>query len=88
VVLYEMITGRPPFADRNVRELCLKHLREPAAEPVSPHGALPPELTHLLLRCLEKAPAQRFPSIRAMLLDLEHVESIVERRGWRRWLVR
>lgn len=88
VVLYEMLVGRPPFADRNVRELCLKHLREPAPEPVTPTGPLPPELVALVLRCLEKAPAQRYPSLRAMLLELEHVESIVERRGWRRWLVR
>ncbi len=88
VVLYEMLAGRPPFSDRNVRELCLKHLREPAPAPESPHGALPPELSQLLLRMLEKSPVARYPSIRAMLLDLEHVESIVERRGWRRWLVR
>ena len=88
IVLYEMLVGRPPFADRNVRELCFKHLREPVPDPQSPHGVLPPELTQLLLRCLEKTPALRYPSIRAMLLDLEHVESIVERRGWRRWLVR
>ncbi len=88
IVLYEMLAGHPPFQDRNVRELCLKHIKEPVPEVSSVHGALPPELGQLLQRCLQKSPGQRYPSIRALLLDLEQVEAIVERRGWRRWLVR
>jgi serine/threonine protein kinase len=88
IVLYEMLAGRPPFQDKNVRELCLKHIRDPAPEVTSIHGALPPEMNLLLQRALQKQPGQRYPSIRALLLDLEQVESIVERRGWRRWLVR
>lgn len=88
IVLYEMLTGHPPFQDRNVRELCLKHIRDPMPEVTSPHGPLPPEINALLARTLAKTPSQRYPSIRALLLDLENIESIVERRGWRRWLVR
>jgi serine/threonine protein kinase len=88
IVMYEMLTGHPPFQDRNVRDLCLKHLRDPVPDPGSSHGQLPVELGQLLARCLQKSPAQRYPSVRALLLDLEQVESIVERRGWRRWLVR
>ncbi|MEZ4363644.1 MAG: serine/threonine-protein kinase [Kofleriaceae bacterium] len=88
IVLFEMLTGHPPFQDRNVRSLCIKHLRDPVPELQSPHGALPPELTALLQKCLEKSPVQRYASLRAMLLDLEQIESIVDRRGWRRWLVR
>jgi hypothetical protein len=88
IVLYEMLSGHPPFQDRNVRELCLKHIREAMPEVTSPHGPLPPEINSLLTRMLAKSPGQRYPSIRALLLDLENIESIVERRGWRRWLVR
>lgn len=88
IVLYEMLTGHPPFQDRNVRDLCFKHLREPVPEAVSPHGVLPPELWQLLQRCLQKTAAQRYSSMKALLLDLEQVASIVDRRGWRRWLVR
>jgi serine/threonine protein kinase len=88
IVLYEMLTGHPPFQDRNVRELCLKHLREAMPEVRGPHGPMPPEINALLTRALAKTPSQRYPSIRALLLDLENIESVVERRGWRRWLVR
>jgi serine/threonine protein kinase len=88
IVLYEMLAGHPPFQDRNVRDLCIKHLRDPVPEVASPRGPLPPELGALLQKCLQKSPVLRYASIRAMLLELEQVESIVDRRGWRRWLVR
>ncbi len=86
VVLFEMLTGRPPFLDHDVRTLCLKHLRDPVPEMLSPHGPLPDELTKIVERAMNKSPAQRFPSMRAMRAELDECARLVERRGWRRWL--
>jgi serine/threonine protein kinase len=88
IVLYEAITGRPPFHDKNIRELCLRHLRDAVPEPKSPFGALPTELVDIIYRCLQKSPAMRYPNMRALLVDLEEVEKLVDRRGWRRWLAK
>ncbi|MEO8698589.1 MAG: serine/threonine-protein kinase [Kofleriaceae bacterium] len=73
IVLWEMITGKPPFMAANVRALCMKHLGEPVPSPVSPHGPVPDGLVAVLERCLAKAPAARYSTMRAMLVELERV---------------
>ncbi|MCX5742472.1 MAG: serine/threonine-protein kinase [Proteobacteria bacterium] len=86
IVMFEMLTGRAPFQDRSVRELCLKHIRDPIPEMLSPHGPLPDELVRIVERCMAKSPSARFSNMRAMLAELDEVARLVERRGWRRWL--
>jgi len=86
IVLFEMLTGQPPFIDRSVRELCLKHIRDPIPEIVSPHGPIPDELVKIVERCMAKSPKDRYPNMRTMLAELDEVARLVERRGWRRWL--
>ena len=86
VVLFELLTGRPPFLDHDVRALCLKHLRDPVPDPISPHGPLPDELVKIIERAMSKSPNARFTSMRAMRAELDQVARLVERRGWRRWL--
>ncbi len=86
IVLFEMVTGKTPFYDSDVRALCLKHLHEPVPDLHSKFGALPEELHRIINRCLAKSPAARYSSMRALLMDLDEAAKLVERRGWRRWL--
>jgi serine/threonine protein kinase len=86
ILLWEMLTGEPPFAASSVRALCLKHLNDPLPVPVSPHGELPEELVAVLERCLAKAPAARYPTMRAVLVELDRIAAHHGRRDWRRWL--
>jgi len=60
VLLYEMLTGRPPFVDESNVSLLVKHMREPVP-PLSQFRAarIPPDLEDLVMRCLEKKPADR-----------------------------
>ena len=60
VVLYELLAGRPPFADAAPTALAIAHVdREP--EPPSAHRPdLPPWLDALVMRCLAKNPAERY----------------------------
>ena len=66
-VLYEMVTGRPPFVADSVLELLSKHQTETPAPPsgLRPAGTLPAELDAVVLRALEKDPAKRWPDMAA-----------------------
>ncbi|MBI2565785.1 MAG: protein kinase [Candidatus Schekmanbacteria bacterium] len=58
-ILYELLTGRTPFAGPEVREILQKHLREPPEPPSKWVAGLPEELDRLLLSLLAKHPKQR-----------------------------
>ncbi|HEX3476385.1 MAG TPA: protein kinase [Kofleriaceae bacterium] len=61
-VLFTLVVGRPPFQAEGVGEIIAMHLREPAPAPSQLRPGIPPEIDQLVLRCLAKDPAQRFPT--------------------------
>ncbi len=85
-VLFEMLSGRPPYRAPSIRELCIAHLTAPIPEITSPGGALPPELQAVVARCLAKKPAERYPTMSEVHAALVEAEQAVYVRGWRRWL--
>jgi serine/threonine protein kinase len=85
-VLFEMLTGHPPFHHDDLRSLCMMHLTAPIPSIESPHGPLPPKLADIVTTCLQKTPQARFPGMRALLVALDEIERVTDRRGWRRWL--
>jgi serine/threonine protein kinase len=85
-VLFELITGHPPYMHRDLRELCMMHIEAPIPVATSMFGPLPPKLGDVVTTCLQKSPQQRFANMRAMLSSLDEIEKVTERRGWRRWL--
>lgn len=69
-LLYEMVTGRPPFMGQTYAEVLERIL---ADAPHAPAGlaSVPPELEATLLRGLDKDPARRIPSVEALLAALD-----------------
>jgi class 3 adenylate cyclase/tetratricopeptide (TPR) repeat protein len=71
VVLYEMLTGRRPFASTHLEEL---RARVTSAEPAPPVRArcpeLPPEVESFFLTALAKEPSRRFPTARELREEL------------------
>lgn len=66
---YFMLTGRPVFEGRNMVEVCGHHLHTRPQPPAERLGKpVPAGLSHLLLACLEKEPAQR-PSYAGAFLE-------------------
>ena len=64
IVVYEIFTGRVPFRGETPISTILKHLHDPP--PLDPPEAesIPGAVRTVLRRCLEKNPADRFPSAR------------------------
>ena len=85
-VLFELLTGHPPYHHDDLRTLCMMHLTAPIPPVESPHGPLPPKLADIVTTCLQKTPQSRFPGMRALLVALDEIERVTDRRGWRRWL--
>ena len=85
-VLFELITGRPPYIHKDLRELCMMHIQAPIPPVESPHGPLPAKLADVITTCLQKSPQQRFPGMRAMLAALDEIDRVAHQRGWRKWL--
>jgi serine/threonine-protein kinase len=85
-VLFELLAGKPPYENEDLRKLCMMHIQAPIPAVTSPHGPLPPKLADIITTCLQKTPQARFPGIRALLAALDEIERVTDRRGWRRWL--
>jgi serine/threonine-protein kinase len=63
VILYELLTGQPPFLGSTMPELCASILKD-APEPVRVlRPDVPPAVEAAIMRCLEKKPADRFSNV-------------------------
>jgi WD40 repeat protein/serine/threonine protein kinase len=75
VILYEMLTGRPPFAAVSVVETLLEvRTRDPLA-PRQIRPNLPRDLQTICLKCLRKDPSRRYPSSLALAEDLARFQA-------------
>ncbi len=62
IVMYEMVTGEPPFQGDTPLSVVLKKLKEAAPSPRTEAPDLPPAWDKTILRCLERSPADRYSS--------------------------
>jgi Tol biopolymer transport system component len=70
-VLYEMLSGRRPFAGATTADTLSAILREDPPPFESGSGVIPPTLDRVVRRCLEKEPAERFQTARDVGFALE-----------------
>lgn len=70
VMLYELLTGKLPFQAPTPVEAMLRRLREPPIPPRHFCPSLSPTLEAIILRALARNPADRYPTIQAMVDDL------------------
>jgi eukaryotic-like serine/threonine-protein kinase len=59
---YYLLTGRPPFVADKAMKVLVAHAREPVVPPSAHRPDVPDDLEQVILRCLEKAPAERYQS--------------------------
>lgn len=72
VVLYEMLTRKPPFDGATAEELMARHIAAPVPAPID-SVACHPKLSEVCVRAMQKRPEQRFENARAMRAELRSV---------------
>ena len=71
VLGYELIAGRTPFTGRTSQEVLAAHVMQPPPPLCAQRIACPPGLEAVIMRCLEKRPADRWQSADELLAQLE-----------------
>jgi len=73
-MLYEMVTGRPPFVGDDSVAIIGQHINTPPISPTWHRGNLPPAIETLILQLLEKDPEKRPSSARDVHSAFESIE--------------
>ena len=73
-VLYEMLTGKPPFAGETVTQIMQAVLEHTPPVPSVVDAHVPPELDGVVMRMLAKRPDDRYPSARSLFRELRRVD--------------
>ena len=68
--LYAILGGRPPFEGESTFDILTKVVRDEPAPLASLAPGIPPDLATIVMKCLEKDPAMRYPSARELAEDL------------------
>jgi serine/threonine protein kinase len=71
VVLFELLTTKPPFDGQSVAEVCVKVLTGRVPSPAELRPGLDRALEMIVLRCLQRDREQRYATVRELELDLQ-----------------
>ena len=66
-VLFQLLTGAPPFEGTDSQEIVGRHIREPVSSASLSRDNVPPWISAIVLRCMAKHPDDRYPTARAVL---------------------
>ena len=66
-VLFQLLTGAPPFEGTDSQEIVGRHIRDPVPSASLSRDDVPPWIGAIVLRCMAKHPDDRFPTARAVL---------------------
>ncbi len=70
-VLFQMVTGAPPFDGDSSQQIVGKHIADPPPAASDVNAKVPRELSDVILRLLEKQPTDRFHSAAEVIAALE-----------------
>jgi len=70
VILFELMSGKPAFQSETMMELAVKVTNDPTPSIRSFRPEVPPALEAVIARCLEKAPANRYPNVADLAIAL------------------
>ncbi len=71
IVLYEMLTGKPPFEGGSDEDIALMHIHRDPVKPSVLNSSIPVGIEQITLRAIQKNSANRYQSAAEFLLDLD-----------------
>ena len=85
VILYEMLTGTPPFRGETALQILLNHIQKtaPHLDEVMPGGSIPDEVSELVAELLAKSPEDRPASARVVRDRIDQVKLKLQLRPLR-----
>ncbi len=81
VMLFVMVTGRPPFIGEGSGDVLISHVRDAPPRPTSIQRDVPREVENIIMRCLEKQPDARYASAAELVAALTKAESFLASGG-------
>jgi eukaryotic-like serine/threonine-protein kinase len=75
LVLYEMATGKRAFAGTSAPQVMTAIMRDMPPPPRTINPQVPPGLERIILKCIQKAPEQRYQTVREIASELKQVSS-------------
>jgi serine/threonine-protein kinase len=76
IMLYELLTGSPPFSGDNNLAVMAQHLQGAIPRLDRKQPGVSPQLAAFVACCLQREPDDRFPDMHALLHDLDNLDSI------------
>ncbi len=76
VIFFELLTAELPFPDESLMESFLARTRDRARPIASVDPTVPSWLARIVMRCLERVPAQRYQSVQQLLDDLKAADGM------------
>lgn len=80
IVMFEMATGQTPFTGTDVTTLIYQHLNKMPTAPMALNPEISPELNRIILKCLEKAPENRYATASELR---QQVNQLASRSVWK-----
>lgn len=85
ILLYELVTGRPPFDGAHAMAVAFRHVHEDVPAPSAAVRGLPRPVDDLVRRATARNPAHRFADAREFLGAVRQAQPRLPSQGSRRW---
>ncbi len=80
VLAFEMFTGNRPFKADNLVQMAFLHSQKAPPNPLELNPNLPPRLTAVILRCLEKEPDKRFGTVLEIISMISDINDQTDKK--------